>query len=131
MVKVDEINMDCYLRGIIPLQVKTLIDQPKGFPIDHIQWCNRNQIQLIDDFLHFHFAESGIGITVSQVCRQIIQKQDIFILSRKRFTVDIGIALLHKQLNNRLFQLILGELSFYKLVALIPTPKDYFFMLLI
>ena len=87
--------MECYLRGIIPLQVKTLIDQPKGFSIACIQWCSRNQIQLIDDFLHFHFAESGIGIAVSQVCTQIIQQQDIFILSMKRFTVAMSICLLY------------------------------------
>ena len=114
MIEVDVVHMKSHLTDIITHKVETLVDQPERLPVSQIKRCSLNHNQLVDDLLHFYFAQSILSITSRKEGAQIIQEQYILVLPVNAFSRHIGVLLLFKKLDYGMFQLIFGELTFFK-----------------
>lgn len=115
MIEVDVVHMKCHLADIITHKIKALVDQPERFTISEVKRSGLNHNELVDDLLHFNFAQSILGITNRKEGAQIIQEQYILILPVNVFSRHIGVLLLFKKLDYGMFQLIFSEFSFSKM----------------
>ena len=94
VLKVDVVDMQSHLAQIITHEVEALIHKPEGLPVATVKRRCRNELQAINDFLQFGLCQTILAVPGQHEGAQVIQKQDILILSMDALTGGICVILL-------------------------------------